>query len=447
MNRPVKKIWNHMIVLLAGTLGLCHLPAASAADLIKGTVRNLTTGRPVPGQQITLLGTGEKAQEEAHARTDALGTFTLESQRSGKPHLVRTVYQGVNYDQQVSAGTAISIDVAEASSRVKGIIGVIEIIRAGSHGSSLHISDMIEVRNISNPPLTQVSERTFEVYLPSAAKIDSVLAAGPADIGTLVSVRAIDGDPGHFTVNFPLRPGATKFAFNYDLPYHGRIAFRTKNMLPLQQLAVMIPPTMSFASKNAAFQALTVHTARYKVEAAEQLKAGEKLEFELSGSAVQDQSQATPRLPEGVLAAPHVQPPEILKAKERNADASASPATTARSANSSEKLRPAFGAVAVVILGISSFLAWRRRHQSRREIEKAIPEVMRVNRRSAGLIDALKEGLFQLERDRLQGAIDSQKYASVKQALDGTIEWAVARARTDGEVIVASAPERHFSSV
>jgi hypothetical protein len=42
-------------------------------------------------------------------------------------------------------------------------------------------------------------------------------------------------------------------------------------------------------------------------------------------------------------------------------------------------------------------------------------------------VEALKEGLFLLESDRLQGAIPKGEYASVKQALEGTIEWALAR--------------------
>jgi hypothetical protein len=46
------------------------------------------------------------------------------------------------------------------------------------------------------------------------------------------------------------------------------------------------------------------------------------------------------------------------------------------------------------------------------------------------MIEALKEGLFLLESDRVQGVIPREEYASVKLALEGTIEWAMARPRT-----------------
>ncbi len=43
------------------------------------------------------------------------------------------------------------------------------------------------------------------------------------------------------------------------------------------------------------------------------------------------------------------------------------------------------------------------------------------------LVNALKEGLFQLESDRIQGIICGEDYASAKRALEGTIHWAVTR--------------------
>jgi hypothetical protein len=202
----------------------------------------------------------------------------------GKPHLVRVFHQGVSYDQQASAGDSLSVQVFDATTHVQGITGTIEILRTGTNGRLLHVSDLVEIKNSSSPPLTQVGERTFEVYLPSKARIDSVLAAGPGMISVMTSATLVPGEPGHYTVNFPLRPGATKFAFNYDLPYHGHVAFHTRRAYPLQQLAVMIPPNMKFSSRSRAFDILATGNSRYEVHAANQVRAGEGPEFELSGT-------------------------------------------------------------------------------------------------------------------------------------------------------------------
>jgi len=259
---------------------------ATGANHVTGSVRNQSRGEPAAGDEVILIRLGNGMSVEARARTDAQGTFTLNVQRPDKPHLVRVFHQGVSYDQQVSAGQARSIEVFDTATQVQGITGAIEILRTGTNGDLLHVSDLVEIKNVSSPPLTQVGEHTFEVYLPASAKIDSVMAAGPEDTGMMISVTPVPGQPGHYTVNFPLRPGATKFAFNYDLPYHGHVAFQTKHAYPLQQLAVMIPLAMKFSSSSPAFEILATGNSRYQVHIVNQVKAGEGPGFEVSGTGV-----------------------------------------------------------------------------------------------------------------------------------------------------------------
>ncbi|MBV9265958.1 MAG: hypothetical protein JO061_07310, partial [Acidobacteriaceae bacterium] len=180
---------------------------------------------------------------------------------------------------------------------------------AGTNGNALHVSDMIEITNASNPPVTQAGARSFEVYLPADATIDSVLAAGPENVASRIVAESVSGEPGHYTVNFPLRPGATKFAFNYNLPYHGYAKFRANRLYPFQQFAVMIPPTMTFTARSSAFQALAVGNNRYQVEAAENVKPGSELDFEISGAGTLPATQvqgrtSSPSLPGAATPAP-----------------------------------------------------------------------------------------------------------------------------------------------
>jgi len=257
---------------------------ATGANHVTGLVRNQSRGEPAAGDEVILIRLGNGVSEEARAKTDALGAFTLHVQRPDKPHLVRVFHQGVSYDQQVSAGQAHSIEVFDTATQVQGITGAIEILRTASNGDLLHVSDLVEIKNVSRPPLTQVGEHTFEVYLPAGAKIDSVMAAGPEDTGMMIPVTPVPGQPGHYSVNFPLRPGATKFAFNYDLPYHGHVAFQTKHAYPFEQLAVMIPLGMKFSSPSPGFEILATGNSRYQVHIVNQVKAGEGPEFEVSGT-------------------------------------------------------------------------------------------------------------------------------------------------------------------
>jgi hypothetical protein len=177
----------------------------------------------------------------------------------------------------------------EITGAVREINGSIEILRFSTNGNLLHVSDMYEIKNESRPPRTLAGERTFEVYLPANAKIDSVLAAGPGGVPSMISAKPVPGEPGHYTLNFPLRPGATKFAFNYDLPYSGRAAFQTRRAYPMQQLALMIPSAMKFSSRSSVlsgssgFETLPVGNKEFQVHSINRLAAGKGPEFEISG--------------------------------------------------------------------------------------------------------------------------------------------------------------------
>src|SRR5581483_465434 len=234
-------------LLLFSMIVFSLLPCfAAAGNTLAGAVRDDSTGKAAAGDEVILLRLMHGMQEEARARTDAQGGFSFNVQYPASMYLVRVMQQEVNYDQRATAGSSITVDVSDAAARVKDVSGIIEIMRVGSNGKSLHVSDMYDIRNASNPPLTQAGERTFEVYLPAKAKIDSVMAASAAGMGTKISATPVQGEPGHYTMNFPLRPGDTKFAVNYDLLYDGRAAFHPRLFYPVQQMAVMFAPSMTF---------------------------------------------------------------------------------------------------------------------------------------------------------------------------------------------------------
>jgi len=245
--------------LAALALLVCLSTAARGANNITGSVRNQSRGEPAAGDEVILARLDAGMQEEARAKTDSQGAFTLNVQYPDKPHLVRVFHQGVSYDQQASAGQALTIQVFDAATYVVGITGTIEILRTGTVGNLLHVSDMVEIKNESSPPLTQAGERTFEVYLPASAKIDSALAAGPEKMSMMISA-----------------------------------------------------PTMKFSSSSPAFKILATGNSRYQVHAASRVKAGVGPEFEVSGTGAlpslgdQAESQArsqSPAVPNRVVSA------------------------------------------------------------------------------------------------------------------------------------------------
>jgi hypothetical protein len=331
--------------------------------------------------------------------------------------------------------------VFDAASRVEGISGTIEIIRAGTVGNQLHVSDMIEIQNRSTPPLTQAGEHSFDVYLPPHARISSVLAAGPGNVAMIIPATPRD-DSGHYSVSFPLQPGATKFAFNYDTPYDGRAAFHLRHAYALQQVAVMIPPTMQFSSASTAFKTLETGNRNYHVRAIAQLKAGPGPEFEISGSgslppvrpganAETQPMTAAPVPPVQNSPAPGVSsPPASVQ--------SPPPSLGSTAAQTGRSYAPSWMILAILGIGLAATSAAAIRVGAAKRtsapqiagINGIRPNQTRHNETEAplALLEGLKDELFQLEAAKVRGTISTEEYTLSKSALEETVKRALRRA-------------------
>jgi hypothetical protein len=415
-------------------LALCLLPSfAFAGSAITGSVRNQSTGAAAAGDEVILLRLLNGMQEEARTRIDSQGSFTFNAQLPESRYLVRVMHQAVNYDREAPlGGGAVTINVFDAAPAVKGVSGKIEIMRIGSERNSLHVSDLYDIKNDSSPPLTQASEHNFEFYLPPKAVISSVMAAGPNSGGVKISAAAVAAEPGHYTLNFPLRPGETKFAINYDLPYSGHAVLRPRLFYPVEQLAVMFPPSMSFKSDSPGFHPL-MNEKDVDVEALNQVAAGPAPAFEISGngappplSSAHPKPETRPQAPFDVQARPAA--PSKAPASASNSQHPTLDAASASAQANSLLIPVAIGAVLVVGLGL---VIWSRR--ARKPVSQTVPTRTPATQ-SARLVEAVKEELFQLEQEKLRGTISREEYATAKQALDQAVERAVTKAAAQKQV-------------
>jgi hypothetical protein len=350
----LSKVLSAVALLASFSLG------TPATTHISGTVRNMSRNQPAAGDEVLLLRLDHGVERETHTKTGSQGAFVLHVRYPAKSYVVRVIHEGVTYDRRASAGDVLSVEVFDAALRVSGITSTIEILRADTNGNLLHVSDLYELKNDSNPPLTQAGDRSFEVYLPKNAKLDSAFAAGPEKIGSLIAADPVPDEPGHYTVNFPLRPGETKFSFNYDLPYQGSASFQTKRAYALRQLAVMIPPTMNFSSRSSAFQLLTTGRSDYQVQTASLLSAGEGPGFEVSGTG------ALPPLGNHTHSFAPLQP---APSRSTSPTPSLSRARALREAQPPSQSVLMFGLTAV-FLTACAFFVWRARRAHRTPVAK-----------------------------------------------------------------------------
>jgi hypothetical protein len=396
-------------LLLAFALLAGYANRAAAAEQVMGSVDDLSRGQPAVGDSVLLFRLDRQAQQEGLTTTDGEGKFTLALQHPNGRYLVRVVHHGLPYDYEGLSGHAMLLHVFDSSPSVSRIVGSVEILSAVTRGDLLHVSDMYEIRNESNPPLTLWGGRTFEVQLPASAGLDSVLAAGEGITGMVISATPVPGKAGHYAVSFPLRPGATKFAFNYDIPYRGRAAFRTWRLYPFQQFAVVIPSSMKFSSPSPAFQILATGESAHQVQAVNQIKAGEGPDFELSGtgpSPLLQQKSST-------VAVPATLPDPVIS----NSNAVARMSLSRAGSRSGDRRSPLKALLALACAFLAACLCLKIRKARRVTADGRVVQRTDKSRASLALVEELKQELFQLETRKIRGSISRDAYFARRRVL------------------------------
>jgi hypothetical protein len=409
--------------------GITFTAACHAADLT-GSVSNKTTNKPSSGDDVVLLKLAEGMQEASRTKTDARGNFSLPVPDDGGQHLVRVTHQGVNYFKPAPAGTtSVQVEVYDSGKKIEGVAGRADILRVQADGGQMQVTELFVIENDSKPPRTQMSDRSFEITLPEGAVVDASLAAGPGGM-PVNSSPVPTGDKNHYAFVFPLRPGETKFQVTYHTPYSGSFSFQPQVLLPMQDYVVMLPKSVEFKGGASQFSSGGEEKGM-NIFIAHNIAAGKELAYSISGTgaipreaqegdaaadgqqAAAGQSNADNR-PGGGLGRPEEAPDALQKYKFWIIGGLAAALAVGAIVVMNQKPRTAVAAAPVMNAPLPP---------ATRNIAAAA---------SSGnlLLDAMKEELFQLETERLQGKISDADYQQAKAALDLTLKRAIARQKS-----------------
>jgi hypothetical protein len=427
--------------LLAAVFSLALAPAA--AQTLAGTVTNGTTGKPAIGDEVILINLANGMDVAGSTRVDSGGRFSFKLSVPG-PHLIRAVHQGVNYHQMAPPGTdSVDVQVYDVATKVTALSVTADVIRFQADAGSMQGVRLFVISNTSSPARTQMNDHNFEFYLPPGAKIEQIQARAPN--GQPIAADSVpQAERNRYAINFPLRPGETQFQVEFTLPYTGEIKIDPKPLYPSEHFVVVLPKTMQFtASHPPSFEAMhEPGQGDSAVEVARETKPGQPLSFTLKGTGVitespgetasgaaqqQDQQspQASDNRPGGGLGAP-IDAPDPLK-KYQLWILGGFAVLLAIGGWVVTKRQPAIS-VATAAAGKPGSAsgdyggAWRTSPNS-----AATPAVSTPAARSALLLEALKEELFQLEVEKKQGKITPQDYEKARAALDQTLERALKR--------------------
>ena len=413
MPRRILALWA-MILFAAGV-------SASAAT-ITGTVTNGTTKTPAGGDAVVLIALDQSMHEIAHTKTDAQGHFSIDAPDPGM-HLIRVDHEGAAYFQPAPPNTPnVNVQVFDVAPTVAGVATVANVMRVETDGQGLRVTQSFFIKNDSNPPRTQFSSHSYDFYLPPDAQIEGSAAMAPGGMPVQTSPVPL-GDKGHYAFPFPLRPGVTQFQLGYHLPYSGSLAFDQRFATPTDSFVVMMPKSMTFKpGAGVAFQSLneTPGATTMLARGGSQTKP---FAFTVSGSGAMPRDTQAESQPNDGGGAPDAGGGSAAANDTRPGGGLGVPIDTPDPLDKYKWW--ILGAITLVFAVGAGFLL--RRPAGTDAIEAGDTAPVSVVQAPGGLLGTLKEELFTLETDHLEGKLSDSEYEEQKQALELVLRRALNR--------------------
>jgi hypothetical protein len=402
------------------------------AESITGTVINKTTNKPVAGEEVVLIRLAQGMQESTRTKTDAKGRFTLDVPDPGM-HLVRVTHDKANYFRPAPPGTqSVEVEVFDAAPKVDGVSSEADVIRiqTDESGKFLRVVQNFWIKNESNPPKTQFGERPFEFYLPAGAVIEGSAALGPGGMPVQASPVPV-GEANRYAFIFPIRPGETRFQISYKLPYTGSLKLGPRPTMTTDTVAVMMPKSMKFEpGPSAAFTAVTEDTTA-QTFVARNVSPPQPLEFTVSGSGQLPRDNAASTAGDGGAAGAGG---GGAQAANGSAATDTRPGGGLGNPIDPEGTNDPWAKYKWWILGglglamAAGAGVMLKSGAAQTPIAAAATGVGTVQIAGPGaLLSTLKEELFAVETDRLEGRLNDAEYAEQKAALEVVLKRALTR--------------------
>jgi hypothetical protein len=443
------------------------LPLSLAAATITGTVTDRTTNKPAAGDTAVLLNLSQGMQESARTTVDKQGHYSFTVADSAGMHLVQIEHQKASYYGPVPPNTTtVNIDVFDVAPSVDGVHTYADVSRIETNQQGLSVTESWFIRNESKPPRTQFGPHAFEFYLPDGAVLEGATATGPG--GMAVSATPVpEGNKGQYAFLFPVRPGETRFQIGYHLPYSGSLDLHARVSMPTDNVAIMLPKAMHLT--GAGFQPLPADANEPGVNTflATNATPGKSVDFTVSGTgSMPREAQGQPQGQPGQGGMGGAMPGADASAQGGTPDAGGQPDQSAANrpggglGNPIETPDPLnkykgwiLSGLGLALVIAAAFMLRARPNPSSGQLpsaqvgpttQSAMPAALTPTPAAAmrhtptaaatngagqrsSLLAALKDELFSLETERLEGKLSEAQYAELKSAFEVVLRRALSR--------------------
>ena len=244
-------MWKGDGVKLTALLLLAIAPAFAAVD---GVIVNGTTGQPQPNTEVMLIQpTQAGMQTLGTTKTDAQGKFSFDNNDDQGPRLIQAIFQGVQYNHMVPPGTpstGLQIPVF-ASTNKAGTAKVTQhfiVLQPGE--KEMNVSEGLLYVGDPNVTYNDPVNGSVRFYVPPEATGLGSVTVNPAGGMPIQRPALKTKEPNVYKIDYPVRPGETRFDINYTVPTTSPMIFTDKLIHPGASSNLVVPSGVTAKSDD-----------------------------------------------------------------------------------------------------------------------------------------------------------------------------------------------------
>jgi hypothetical protein len=230
---------------------LAIAPAFAAVD---GVVVNGTTGKPQPDTVVLLIQPTQAGMKNlGTTKTDAQGHFSFDSSDDSGPRLVQAVFQGVEYNHMVppgmtSTGLQIPVFASTAKAGTAKVTQHFIVLQPGD--KDMTVSEGLLYVGDPNLTYNDPVNGSVRFYVPPDAQGVGNVTVNPAGGMPIQRPALKTKEPNVYKVDYPVRPGETRFDINYTVPMANPMIFTDKLIHPEAASNLVVPNGVTVKSDD-----------------------------------------------------------------------------------------------------------------------------------------------------------------------------------------------------
>jgi hypothetical protein len=231
---------------------LCCTPAAASID---GVVINGSTGQPQPGVAISVskmnANTGMLSDNAGNAKTDAQGKFAFTVSVDG-PTLLRATWDGVTYSRMLPPGTpssGLSLDVYDSSKNPGAAKVDKHMILFEPGAGQMTVNETFLLKNDGQTTWNDPKDGTLHFFLSNTHSKLQIRATAPGGVDVPASATK-SPKPDIYKMDFPIKPGETRFDLTYSVPYTMGSQYEGKIVTKDDNTYLIVPDGVTLTAEN-----------------------------------------------------------------------------------------------------------------------------------------------------------------------------------------------------